>query len=290
MNDFIKHKFHRTFNVESLITFFYMEFSKEFSYDGESHDFWELVYIDKGDMLCTADKNKFYLKSGELIFHKPNEFHNLTADGTVAPNVSIISFECKSREMNFFEGKIFKLTSEEKAIFSMLFKEGLSLYKMSVENNPLVTEMVELDNAPTGSSQMIKNLLEVFLIKLRRNTDPISKKTRKSFGINDNHAVNEILAYIDENFYKRLTVADIAQALGKSESSVKKTFSTYKPNGIINYVNELRIKEAKRLIRDGKYNFSEIADMLNFDTPQYFSKCFKKIASMTPSEYKSSIL
>ncbi len=45
----------------------YMEFSKEFHYDGESHNFWEMVYIDKGEMICTAGENKFTLKSGEKI-------------------------------------------------------------------------------------------------------------------------------------------------------------------------------------------------------------------------------
>ena len=120
-NDFTKMDFERVFNIDKLITIFYLEFSKNFEYEGESHDFWEMVYIDKGEMICTADKNRFVLKSGELTFHKPNEFHNLSGNKSVAPNVSIITFETKSREMKYFEGKIFKLNAEEKALLSMLF-------------------------------------------------------------------------------------------------------------------------------------------------------------------------
>ena len=95
-DNIIKLSFDRILNVSKIITIFYMEFSKNFCYDGESHDFWEMVYIDKGEMICTADKKQFVLKSGEMTFHKPNEFHNLSGDGNVAPNVSIITFECKS--------------------------------------------------------------------------------------------------------------------------------------------------------------------------------------------------
>ena len=57
-DNFIRHGFDSVFKVEKLITFFYMEFSKAFSYSGEKHDFWEMVYIDKGEMICTADKNR----------------------------------------------------------------------------------------------------------------------------------------------------------------------------------------------------------------------------------------
>ena len=94
--------------IRKIITIFYMEFSKNFSYDGERHDFWEMVYIDKGEMICTADKNRFVLKSGEMTFHKPNEYHNLRADGVIAPNLVVISFRCTSQAMNFFKERINK--------------------------------------------------------------------------------------------------------------------------------------------------------------------------------------
>ena len=61
-DNFIRHGFQNVFRVEKVITFFYMEISKDFHYDGESHDFWEMVYIDKGEMICTADTNQFTLK------------------------------------------------------------------------------------------------------------------------------------------------------------------------------------------------------------------------------------
>jgi hypothetical protein len=105
-DNFTRVSFDTVIHVDKIITMFYMELSKSFQYDGEQHDFWEMVYIDKGEMLCTADKSRFILKSGEMTFHKPNEFHNLSGDNQVAPNVSIITFECKSRSMNFFDGKI----------------------------------------------------------------------------------------------------------------------------------------------------------------------------------------
>lgn len=270
-----------------------MELAKNFSYDGERHDFWEMVYIDKGEMICTADKNRFTLKSGEMTFHKPNEYHNLSSNKSVSPNVSIITFECKSRAMKNFEGKIFKLSSEEKSLLSMLFSEGLSCFRLADERNPLLQQLVKITPSPFGSSQMTKNLLEIFLIRLCRNNDVVTKKHRQSFvidGVEVPYNVKEILDYLNDNIYGKVTIGDIAKYTGKSESTVKYLFSLYKNCGIIQYYNSLKITEAKRLIREDRYNMTQIADLLHFDNPQYFSKCFKHFTNMTPSEYKGSII
>ena len=85
-------------------------------------------------------------------------------------------------------------------------------------------------------------------------------------------------------------MADVAQAVGKGESTVKQLFSLYRSGGIMKYYNYLKIKEAKRLIREGQYNMTQIADLLHFNSPQYFSKCFKTYTNMTPREYKASIV
>ncbi len=290
---FIRYSFDKVINIEKLITVFYMELSKNFTYDGERHDFWEMVYIDRGEVVCTAEKRKFVLKGGELTFHKPNEFHAIRASQNTAPNVSIITFECKSRAMRYFEGKIFRLSQEEKALISMLFREGISAYALVDPRNPLLQQMQKLENAPFGSSQMTKNLLEIFLISLHRNTDVLAKKSRYHYkvdGVDIPFPVKELLDLLEKNVYGSLTVKEISQRLGKSESTVKNLFSLYRNGGIMHYYNYLKIEEAKRLIREGSCNFGQIAALLQFDTPQYFSICFKRYVHMSPQEYKKSIL
>ncbi|MBP3435146.1 MAG: helix-turn-helix transcriptional regulator [Clostridia bacterium] len=292
-DNYVKMSFESVFNIEKIITIFYMEFSKNFYYEGERHDFWEMVYIDKGEMICTADTKRFILKSGEMTFHKPNEFHNLSGDNSVSPNVSILTFECKSRAMKHFEGKIFRLNAEEKNLLSMLFEEGLSCFRMADSSNPLLQRLEKADNAPFGSSQMTKNLLEIFLIKLQRNTNTLTKAMRQLDvidGVDTPHTVKEILDYLKAHVYGRVTIQEVAEALGKSESSVKQQFARYRDSGIIHHYNYLKVKEAKRLIREGRYNMTQIADLLQFDSPQYFSKCFRSFTNMTPTEYKRSIV
>ena len=293
MADFTRICFDKLFNVEKIITIFYMELSKNFYYEGEKHDFWEMVYIDKGEMICTADEKRFVLKSGEMTFHKPNEFHNLSGNSNIAPNVSILTFECKSRAMKHFEGKIFKLSTEEKTTLSSLFSEGLSCYQLEDTRNPLLQKLKKIYPSPFGSSQMTKNLLEIFLIKLCRNTDVVTKEMRQSYMIDDvdvPYNVKLILDYLKRHIYGRVTIRDLAKQLDMSESALKQLFAKYSSGGIIHYYNGLKIKEARKLIREGQYNMAQISDMLQFDSPQYFSKCFKSFTNLSPSEYKHSIM
>lgn len=293
MDNFTRIVFESVFHIETVITLFYMEFKKEFSYDGERHNFWEMVYIDKGEMICTAGNNRFTLKTGEITFHKPNEFHNLEGNNTDSPNVSIVTFECHDEAINYFDGKIFKLNSDEKRILSQLFEEGLSCYEMENPNNPLVQKMNIKNNPPFGSSQATKNLLELFLIKLYRNGFSATKTERKNYiidGIDVPCQIKDILDFMKANITGRITVKDIANHIHQSESQTKKLFSKYYNCGLIKYYNSLKIKEARRLIREGHMNITQISEHLNFETPQYFTKCFTKFLNMTPTEYKKSII
>ncbi|MBQ3259109.1 MAG: helix-turn-helix transcriptional regulator, partial [Clostridia bacterium] len=282
-----------TFNIQSLITLFYMELSKDFKYDGERHNFWEMVYIDKGEMLCTADGDQFVLKSGEITFHKPNEYHNLKGNRTSSANVGLITFECNNAAMKFFEKKIITLNAEEKTLLSMLFEEGLSCFQIADPKNPLVQKLELVSGAPFGAEQMTKNLLELLLIKLSRHTESLELQQRINIYIDGMAlplAVKEIWDVLYAHVYDKLTVGDIAKAVGKSETSVKKLFAMYRSGGIMRYYNGLKIKEAKKLIREGRYNFAQIAEILSYDSPQYFSKCFKDQFHMTPRDFRDSIL
>lgn len=293
MNKFTKHELPGVFQVSKLITVFYMELSKDFCYAGERHDFWEMVYIDKGEMLCTADKNQFTLKSGEVTFHKPNEFHNLSGDGKNAPNVSILTFECDSPAMGQFEGKILRLNAEEKRWLAMLMSEGLACFQMEDPHNPLLQTLQTLPDAPFGGFQMIRNLLEIFLISLYRHRDSLSKQSRQSIhidGVDVNFEIKELLEVLQSHIYGRLTIGDIARQVGKSESTVKALFSRFQPGGIMRYYNSLKIRESKRLIRENRHTLAQIAELLCYDSAQYFSKCFRDATHMTPSEYKRSIM
>ena len=86
---------HREFYIDEIFSIHYFEYMKDYIYEGESHDFWELVCVDNGSIEITADTRTLRLNKGEMLFHKPNEFHALRADGVSTPNLIVISFRCE---------------------------------------------------------------------------------------------------------------------------------------------------------------------------------------------------
>ena len=79
--------------ISKVVTIHYFEYTSDYCFPGESHDFWEFLCVDKGEVNVLADERPYTLKKDQIIFHKPNEFHNVTANGITAPNLVVISFE-----------------------------------------------------------------------------------------------------------------------------------------------------------------------------------------------------
>ena len=92
--------------IEKIFSIHYFEYMSNFSFAGESHNFWEFICVDKGEVGVTRGKSYTILKKGDLIFHKPNEFHDVKATGGIAPNLVVISFECNDDAMYFFNDRL----------------------------------------------------------------------------------------------------------------------------------------------------------------------------------------
>ena len=74
-----------------------------------------------------------------------------------------------------------------------------------------------------------------------------------------------------------------------SRAYLSKIFRQTTDYTILEYILMLKIREAKKLIREGNYNFTQISDKLAFENPHYFSRVFKRITNMTPGDYKKSV-
>ena len=273
-------------DVKSIVTILYYELSKDFDYAGESHDFWEMVYVDKGEIVATSDGVRHIVPQGSAIFHKPNEFHRLAANGTIAPNVFIITFVCTSRDMQFFNEKITEIPTKLRSYIADIIDE-----RHIIRSDPPGTDTVNGRAVGIASEQMVKLYLEQFLILLLRGEEA-AKPGRFSAEREDwdNQLVNDMIHYLQEHIYQELSISDLCRRFCYSKTQLSKVFKEATGSTIMDYYTRLKIKEAKYMIREGDLNFSQIAVQLSFDNPQYFSRTFKRIAGMTPKEYKNSVL
>ena len=276
-------------SITNIYTIHYLEYSKEFVYEGESHNFWEIVFVDSGAVEVTAGTGTHMLEKGNIIFHKPNEFHALRADGKRASNLIVISFDCHNPCMHFFAEKVLTANSQETSLLSTIIYEARHTFHAPL-HDPYNNQLQRRTTVPFGSERMIKATLEIFLISLYRRYKETNIAATPPLRISDNYEriVEQVHIYLSGRVSQKLTVSDICRDNMISKSSLENIFHNYIGCGVIEYFNRLKISAAKRMICEGMYTYSQVADMLNYSSYQYLSLQFKKYTNMSPSEYHSS--
>lgn len=287
MKKYFRHKLENLLVIDKIVTIHYFEFGKNFASEGESHDFWELVYADKGGIVCTADGETVPLGQGEMLFHKPNEYHRHVSDGKTAPNIFIISFECKSEAVRFFENKKIRTEKSSRRLIYAIWEEAKKTFDIPF-SDPALKKLELLPSPTLGGQQLIRNHLEILLIDLMRSQTETEGGNRVFLQKDEfeNKLVKDILKILSENVESRLTVNDICAAAGYSRAYAFRAFKAATGKSIMDYFLHLKIDRAKQMLREGEFSVKEIADALAFDTPNYFSKSFKRIEGITPSAYK----
>ncbi len=285
---YIKTQIKNVLNISKIVTVHYYEFDKNFYYAGEKHDFWEMVYVDKGSVIVSTENESITLSQGEIIFHKPNEFHAIKAHES-SPNFFVISFVCSSPLIKYLEKYHGVLDKNLKPFISAIIHESESTFILP-KNDTELKELKKIDSPVIGGEQMIKTYLEQLLILLVRNKLKIEKTqvflSKESM---ESHLVVKAKKYILESLERPFKVADLCSKLGYSKSYLSKIFIRETGDTIYNFMLGEKIKRSKALIRDANLNFSEISDLLAFDNPQYFSRVFKRITNMTPTEFKNTL-
>ena len=162
---FEKHTLSNIITIKNIISLHYFEFEPDFSSKGERHNFWELVYADKGDFQITLCDTSFTLKQGECYFHKPNEYHRHSADGKVAPNIFIANFVCTSPSMRRFKSKKFCIPTAMRPIISSIIDEGRKTFDLPF-NRPELKPLILRTDSIVGGQLMIRTYFEQLLILL----------------------------------------------------------------------------------------------------------------------------
>lgn len=283
-------------SIHEIFSIHYFEYMSDFSFPGESHDFWEFVFVDKGEVKIRMGESDITLKKGEIAFHKPNEFHTVNATGTSAPNLVVISFRCTSPVMDFFQEKILKIDELERNLLADIIAEARIVFKSRLDN-PYLSEMVRSDIPVPDAEQLIRIYLEHFLIHLMRRysqpsvlpSDAVSPSLKMTKIKSDAEVFHKIVHYMEERLNSKVTIEQICRDNTIGRSQLQKLFQQRTGLGIIEYFSNMKIEAAKEMIRTGHMNFTQISEQLGYASIHYFSRQFKKITDMTPSEYASSI-
>ena len=273
-------------SISEIVTVHYFEFSKDYNFGGERHDFWELVYVDNGELTANSDGTLRKLTKGELVFHKPGEWHSLHADGINAASAIIISFNCHSDAAQKLVGRKFLAGSSERLLLSDIIREAQNAFDTPLSD--LVTpKLHRKKEAVFGAEQLIKlDLCKLIIKLLREDMSPAHATTKHNL---DRGLFRDITEFLKYNVGKNLTLEEISHHAGISKTALKQLFYQKAGCGAYEYFIRLKIDRAKTYIRESNYNFTQIAELLGYSSVHYFSAQFKARVNMTPTEYAGSI-
>ncbi|OUS74869.1 hypothetical protein B1748_20010 [Paenibacillus sp. MY03] len=100
--------------------------------------------------------------------------------------------------------------------------------------------------------------------------------------------VNLVCRYMETHYPNKLTLRELAQQFGLSESHLCKLFKKYKDESPIEYLLKVRIEQSKKLIVENpSFKFKEIAELVGFADQYYYSRVFRSQTGCTPSEYRA---
>lgn len=258
-------------DISEIYTKFYQEKGSNYNFSGEKHSYWELTYVDKGELLTTIDGVSYHLKQGDLIFYAPMQFHTQSTFEKISSSYLTINFKMNFNHADLLCNKIFSLKRDSYFIVTKLIEE--------------------LSNDNLYSNDLSLCYLKQLIIQMLRldNSHFHSKPTTHMQQTYENELLNDILLYIDNNIYEKISVSTLCDHFCISTSMLHSLFRKNMNNTAKNYINELKLSKSKELIRNSTHTLSEISEMLGFSSIHYFSKKFKSYFNISPTEYSKSI-
>lgn len=263
------------FRINGLHTAFDMHWDSAFDFHGESHDFWEIVTIISGEVEIVEDGKVYVLRAGQMICHRPNEFHRIKSAGGTNPNVWIISLIHQGELPDSLGRGIFDLSAEMAEEYRTIF--SWTFPYIDKKAHVLETTAEENTKARMGLCR-----LEAFLLALSQ-TEGSDRLLSDRVSASE---YRDLVRTLRKNIHQNLTLKDLSEIHHISESYIKKLFRTYAGEGAMTYYNRLRIHEIQALIHEGK-SAEDIAKLMNFSSVSYLSYYFKRETGTNIREYRS---
>lgn len=275
--------------IEGFHNIYYFEFDKYHNHPLESHDFWEMVYVDKGKIIAYTGDKTSVLEEGQAIFHKPGESHSHTSNREVANNMLVVSFTCNDECMDFFNDKIFTLDKTSKMLLSLFINEAQNAL-VKIPNNYNFKGSLELSDEVFGSGQLMKFHFVEFLIKLIRGNAHATSNSIKTRLSDKSNTIDLIVTYMNDNIYNDINLEKLCNKFYLRKSRLSVLFKEFTGKSPMEYFTELKIKEAKQLLREDNLSVSQITFKLNYSSIHNFSRAFKKSTGFSPTGYKKSVI
>ena len=219
--------------------------------------------MDGGCLHSVADGQELVLEQGDLVLYPPEQWHMQYAAPDQAPRMVTIGFWARGMQWEALCNRRFRPDRETVSILRRILKAQ-----------------------DQGEADRIFSLLTLLLLNLQENTEKQSVQT--AIG-EENTIIRKAQQYVQVHVAEKLTVPVVAENVGVSASYLTALFHKHLELSPGEYIRRIKLQQSKQLIREGQMNFTEISENLQYSTVHHFSRQFKQMFGMTPTEYAKSV-
>lgn len=249
----------------------------------ECHDALEhKFYIGSNSIIDYKDLNSFFKYEDYTILEK---YQKSLLENIKSGNEDIV----KAKLKNIFE-YIRGLSSINKEYFRNFYWNTISSVnsiRISISNadnekpfdkNKDISSLYKLIEKCEDLADL-EDVLEEVALRVAAKVNNFNNKSLKL-------VLRKAADYIQEHYKEQITLNEVAENVYVSTYYISRMFKKEMGKNFVDYLNEIRIEKAKELLKDVRFKTYEVAEMVGIPDAHYFSKLFKKHASVTPSEYR----
>jgi AraC-like DNA-binding protein len=250
---------------------------------------WELVFIRSGEAEVIAESSSHVLRAGQLLIHRPCNAYALTACCLESAHVFVAAFVCNSPAMRRLRDRCFSLTPAQRSLTARLITESALVFGPLAGLNRQRSPMPRI-GSPRGGQQLVGlYLAQLLLALLQKPSPPPYHSPRPAMDESFLPLYMRTRELMSATLDGSLRFTQVCRAVGLSATVFKERFQRHTGLTVMDYYRRLRIEEARRRLREGNCNIAQIADELGYSSAAAFSRQFRQVMRITPSEYLRSV-
>lgn len=263
--------------ITELFSMFECHRDKDYFFRGETHDFWECVYVIDGDICVSGDERVYHIHKNDIVFHKPLELHKYYNEAENGSDLLIFSFNTSGKLTKYYENKVFHLNTAQESLINQLIAFVRSNKISSCDCN--IQIYLEPANKSVIYLQYLSSVLEQLLLSLYEESAETSASKAPDVII-----FRKAVKYMNKNLDKQISINSLSKECNVSPTGIKRIFGKYSGLGIHKYFLTLKINKAAQYLKS-HHSVTEISELLGFSSQAYFSHVFKRETGLSPTEY-----
>lgn len=260
------------------------------------HTYHELIYILGGEVTVVLNnQERILLEKGDILFIPPGIIHS-----SHVPETTVDDFS-KTITIKFSHHLLFPLANTMSDIRYLVNTEsafsGHSHFPNGSEGSKAIAPIMEsiiyeIENQPPCYELALRGYLSVIYSNLVRLVGVTEPKDERLARVNakNTQAICDALGYIESNYREPISLQQVADACGMTYTQLTYLFSKCFVKGFSEYLLDLRLNYAQKLLLKTNMSVTDIALDCGFDNASYFAKKFKSSLGMTPKEYRQKYL